>query len=66
MKLIITITILCFAICSCVTNPVTGKRELAVPIKGKFCYVDKNGNSVCVGSDGREIVIEGNIQGFAK
>lgn len=33
-----------------------------VPIKGKVCYTDAVGNQICVGGDGKSIVIDGSFR----
>jgi hypothetical protein len=55
------LTIAAFIFTACV-NP-DGTRY--IPIQGKVCYTS-NGVRYCVGSDGKVILIEGEVQSFKK
>ncbi len=64
MKYIIAAIILAAAlvfVVGCTTGP-DGKSHFQMPpVKAKVCYLTPNG-SVCAGTDGKAIVLEGNLQ----
>ena len=63
MKISLTCLAL-FAVASCATGP-DGKPKFNLPpIKAKVCYLTPQG-SICAGTDGKAVVIEGNFEGDA-